>query len=118
MRPAMERHAQENAIPVGLANAVIRIESNYNAKIVHAGTVVTEGVLDYTANGGRGGIPGDLAIIVDGIKLVDQLGSRMPVPVEIVAFGLEPTWAALEALGGTVRPRLTPTARFICGMAR
>jgi ribose 5-phosphate isomerase A len=50
-----------------------------------------------------------LAIIVDGIKLVDQLGSRMPVPVEIVAFGLEPTWAALEALGGTVRPRLTPT---------
>jgi soluble lytic murein transglycosylase-like protein len=37
LRPAIERHAQENAIPVGLANAVIRIESNYNAKIVHAG---------------------------------------------------------------------------------
>jgi soluble lytic murein transglycosylase-like protein len=37
LRPVIERHAKENAIPVGLANAVIRIESNYNAKIVHAG---------------------------------------------------------------------------------
>jgi soluble lytic murein transglycosylase-like protein len=37
LRPMIEEHARENAIPVGLANAVIRIESNYNAKIVHAG---------------------------------------------------------------------------------
>ena len=37
LRPVIERHAQENNIPVGLANAVIRIESNYNARIVHAG---------------------------------------------------------------------------------
>ncbi|SDR56455.1 Transglycosylase SLT domain-containing protein [Rhizobiales bacterium GAS191] len=37
LRPVIERHAHENAIPVGLANAVIRIESNYSARIVHAG---------------------------------------------------------------------------------
>src|SRR6516164_4647545 len=37
LRPVIERHAQENNIPVALANAVIRIESNYNARIVHAG---------------------------------------------------------------------------------
>ena len=37
LRPQIERHAQENAIPAALANAVIRVESNYNAKIVHAG---------------------------------------------------------------------------------
>jgi ribose 5-phosphate isomerase A len=49
-----------------------------------------------------------LAIVVDGVKLVDRLGSRVPVPVEVVEFGLEPTWAALEALGATVRPRLSP----------
>jgi ribose 5-phosphate isomerase A len=49
-----------------------------------------------------------LAIIVDGIKLVDRLGSRVPVPVEVVAFGIEPTQEALEALGATVRPRLLP----------
>ena len=34
---AIERHAQENAIPAALANAVIRVESNFNAHIVHAG---------------------------------------------------------------------------------
>jgi ribose 5-phosphate isomerase A len=48
-----------------------------------------------------------LAIIVDGVKLVDRLGTRAPVPVEAVAFGLEPTQAALEALGASVRLRLT-----------
>lgn len=49
-----------------------------------------------------------LAIIVDGVKLVDRLGTRAPVPVEVVAFGLEPTQAALEALGASVRLRLSP----------
>jgi ribose 5-phosphate isomerase A len=49
-----------------------------------------------------------LAIIVDDSKLVDRLGSRAPIPVEVVQFGLEPTWAALEALGASVRPRLSP----------
>jgi soluble lytic murein transglycosylase-like protein len=36
-RAAIERHALENAIPAALANAIIRIESNFNAYIVHAG---------------------------------------------------------------------------------
>jgi ribose 5-phosphate isomerase A len=49
-----------------------------------------------------------LAIIVDGVKLVDRLGMRAPVPVEVVAFGLEPTQAALEALGASVQLRLSP----------
>jgi len=49
-----------------------------------------------------------LAIIVDGAKLVDQLGTRAPVPVEVVAFGLESTQASLEALGASVRLRLSP----------
>ncbi len=49
-----------------------------------------------------------LAIIVDGAKLVDQLGTRAPVPVEVVAFGLEPTQASLEALGASARLRLSP----------
>ena len=34
---AIKRHAQENAIPAALASAVIRVESNFNAHIVHAG---------------------------------------------------------------------------------
>lgn len=49
-----------------------------------------------------------LAIIVDGAKLVDQLGARAPVPVEVVTFGLEPTQASLEALGASTRLRLSP----------
>jgi ribose 5-phosphate isomerase A len=49
-----------------------------------------------------------LVIIVDGAKLADRLGTHVPVPVEVVAFGLEPTQAALEALGVTVRLRLSP----------
>jgi ribose 5-phosphate isomerase A len=49
-----------------------------------------------------------LAIIVDGSKLVDRLGTRVPVPVEVVAFGLEATRASLEVLGASARLRLSP----------
>src|SRR5712692_409014 len=49
-----------------------------------------------------------LAIVVDGAKLVDRLGTHAPVPVEVVAFGLEVTRATLEVLGASVRPRLSP----------
>jgi ribose 5-phosphate isomerase A len=50
-----------------------------------------------------------LAIVVDGTKLVDRLGTRAPVPVEVVPFGLEATQAALEVLGASVRLRLSQT---------
>jgi ribose 5-phosphate isomerase A len=49
-----------------------------------------------------------LAIIVDGAKLVDRLGTHAPVPVEVVTFGLEVTQAALEALGARTKLRFTP----------
>jgi ribose 5-phosphate isomerase A len=49
-----------------------------------------------------------LVVIVDGSKLVDQLGTRTPVPVEAVDFGLEVTQATLGALGASVRVRLSP----------
>ncbi len=48
-----------------------------------------------------------LAIVVDGAKLVDRLGTQAPLPVEVVTFGLEATQAALEALGATARLRLS-----------
>jgi ribose 5-phosphate isomerase A len=50
-----------------------------------------------------------LAIVVDGLKLVDRLGARTPVPVEVVAFGLEATQAALESIGATARLRRSAT---------
>ena len=50
-----------------------------------------------------------LAIVVDGLKLVDRLGAHTPVPVEVVAFGLEATQAALESIGATARLRQSAT---------
>lgn len=50
-----------------------------------------------------------LAIVVDGAKLVDRLGANTPVPVEVVAFGLEATQASLEAVGASVALRQSPT---------
>ena len=48
-----------------------------------------------------------LAIIVDGAKLVDRLGTQAPVPVEAVAFGLEATQTRLEALGADANLRVS-----------
>src|ERR1700722_18137731 len=39
-----------------------------------------------------------LAIVADGSKLVDRLGSRTAVPVEVITFGLEATRESLEVL--------------------
>ena len=50
-----------------------------------------------------------LAIVVDGGKLVDRLGSHAPVPVEVVPFGLEATRESLEVLGASARLRLAPS---------
>jgi len=52
-----------------------------------------------------------LAIVADASKLVDRLGTRAPVPVEVVAFGLEATKASLEVLGASVRLRLSPSGQ-------
>lgn len=50
-----------------------------------------------------------LVIVVDGTKLVDCLGAHVPVPVEVVSFGLEVTRAALEGLGADTRLRRAPS---------
>jgi len=51
-----------------------------------------------------------LAIVVDALKLVDRLGARTPIPVEVVAFGLEVTQGALESIGATAQLRLSATS--------
>jgi ribose 5-phosphate isomerase A len=50
-----------------------------------------------------------LAIVVDGSKLVDRLGASTPVPVEVVAFGLEAARAALQGLGAGTGLRRLPS---------
>lgn len=49
-----------------------------------------------------------LLIVADESKLVDRLGNRVPVPVEVAAFGVEATARRLERLGATVTPRAEP----------
>jgi ribose 5-phosphate isomerase A len=54
-----------------------------------------------------------LAIVVDGSKLVDRLGTRTSLPVEVVGFGLEATQESLEVLGADARARMSSGAPFV-----
>ena len=49
-----------------------------------------------------------LAIMVDGSKIVDQLGKNSPVPVEVVPFGWEVHIQFMESMGATVERRIAP----------
>jgi carbohydrate kinase (thermoresistant glucokinase family) len=51
--------------------------------------------------------------VVDGSKMVDRLGKRTPVPVEVVDFGLEATRESLEVLGASARSRMSSGAPFV-----
>ncbi|MEO8096408.1 MAG: ribose-5-phosphate isomerase RpiA [Acidobacteriota bacterium] len=46
-----------------------------------------------------------LLIIADESKIVDHLGSKMPIPVEVIPFGWQSTAKRLEALGARVAHR-------------
>jgi ribose 5-phosphate isomerase A len=54
-----------------------------------------------------------LAIVVDGSKMVDRLGTQTSLPVEVVAFGLEATRESLEVLGASARLRMSSVAPFV-----
>jgi len=54
-----------------------------------------------------------LAIVVDDSKMVDRLGTRTSLPVEVVAFGLQATRESLEVLGATARERVLAGKPFI-----
>jgi len=48
---------------------------------------------------------GQLVIIADPSKIVEQLGAKAPVPVEVVPFGWQSTARRLEQLGATATLR-------------
>jgi ribose 5-phosphate isomerase A len=49
-----------------------------------------------------------LVIVADETKLVDQLGSTVPVPVEVVPFGWQVTAAQISTMAGDVVLRRAP----------
>jgi ribose 5-phosphate isomerase A len=51
-------------------------------------------------------------IVVDTTKLVDQLDTREPLPVEVVPFGWQATAKRLRQLGATLSPRLSSNGEF------
>ena len=51
-------------------------------------------------------------IVVDEGKLVERLGTRSPVPVEVIRFGWQNTMRALEQTGARCALRLTRGAPF------
>jgi len=54
-----------------------------------------------------------LAIVVDGSKMVERLGTQTPLPVEVAAFGLEATRESLEVLGARARTRMSSGDPFV-----
>jgi ribose 5-phosphate isomerase A len=54
-----------------------------------------------------------LVIVVDSGKLVERLGSRAPIPVEIVPFALDVVRNRLEKMGGEVRVRQQANKPFV-----
>ncbi|MFN8546559.1 MAG: ribose-5-phosphate isomerase RpiA [Candidatus Eisenbacteria bacterium] len=53
------------------------------------------------------------AVVVDESKLVDRLGSRMPLPLEVVPFGWASQLAPLRAQGGEPTLRLANGSPFL-----
>ena len=54
-----------------------------------------------------------MIVVVDESKIVDRLGGRTPLPVEIVAFGWQGTIERLEALGVQPKLRLVDDRPFV-----
>lgn len=52
-------------------------------------------------------------VIADSSKLVSQLGSRCPVPVEVLPFAAAAQVDFLRSLGATVQQRLEGTASYV-----
>ncbi|MCS6781571.1 MAG: ribose-5-phosphate isomerase RpiA [Gloeomargarita sp. SKYBB_i_bin120] len=48
----------------------------------------------------------ELVVVVDESKLVERLGSRFPVPVEVLPMAVRPVMRALEKLGGQPELRM------------
>jgi ribose 5-phosphate isomerase A len=54
-----------------------------------------------------------LIIVVDGSKLVERLGSRAPIPVEVVPFAVDVIRRRLQGMGGDPRVRQKEGKPFI-----
>jgi ribose 5-phosphate isomerase A len=59
------------------------------------------------------GISARFVVVVDDSKLVDRLGTRVPVPVEVVPFAVDLVMTRLRAMGGEPRLRMKESSPFV-----
>jgi len=71
----------------------------------HGGALLREKIVAAASN--------RFVVVVDDEKMVDRLGERAAVPVEVVQFGWQATAAALEKLGAEPALRQTDGRAFV-----
>jgi ribose 5-phosphate isomerase A len=142
-----QRIADERLRIVGIPTSLHTEERARNLNIPLT-TLAEEAEIDLTIDGADEVVPGSLflikghggallrekivastskrmAVVADQTKIVDHLGSLVPVPVEIVPFGWEATQRKLHALGarpslrlrGNGQPYVTDGGHYIMNCA-
>lgn len=108
---ASSRATESLAGSLGLAVRSLRAEDRFDVMLDGADEVAPS--LDLTKGGGGAllrekllaGLSRELVILVDPTKLVSTLGSRVPIPVEVVPFARPTVARAFEEEGFGVRLR-------------
>ncbi len=103
---ATSHAAQRHALACGIPLTTLEDHPELDLTIDGADEVDREGNLLKGAGGALlwerivAGCSRRLVIVVDPTKLVTRLGTRFPLPIEIVAFGWSTHLAAIRGLGG------------------
>lgn len=105
---AAERLAREERIPLATLDDLDRLDLAFD------GADEVDGALNLIK--GRGAahtrekvvaaLSDRFVVLADPSKLVDRLGEKMPVPVEVLPMAVTPVMRALERLGGTPELRM------------
>ncbi len=100
--------ARELRIPLASLDEVDRIDVAIDGadEVAPDLTLIKGGGAAHTREKIVDSLADEFIVVVDETKLVDKLGSKSPVPVEVVPFGLVPVLHALERLGGVPELRM------------
>jgi ribose 5-phosphate isomerase A len=100
--------ARELRIPLASLDEIDRIDVAIDGadEVAPDLTLIKGGGAAHTREKIVDALADEFIVVVDETKLVDKLGAKFPVPVEVVPFGLVPVLHALERLGGVPELRM------------